>query len=168
MGDKLIIKQINKSYDTEKAIENVLHYIVRDKNSMDGREVRCWKAFGASRKNIKKVCKQFIQIQKIAGKDSKKRIRHIVISFPPCVNNTKEAGIAADAVALFIFKDYQVAYAIHEKKSKLHIHFAFNPVSYRTFRKWHMSRNEFEEWKENILEVVNESLQSSGYGIFEL
>ena len=172
MGDKLIIKQINKSYDTEKAIENVLHYIVRDKNSMDGREVRFWKAFGASRKNIKKVCKQFIQIQKIAGKDSKKRIRHIMISFPPCVNNTKEAEIVADAVALFIFKDYQVAYAIHEKKNekknKLHIHFAFNPVSYKTFRKWHMSHKEFENWKKDILRIVNESLIYSGYGEFNM
>lgn len=168
MGDKLIIKQINKSYDTEKAIENVLHYIVRDKNSMDAREVRCWKAFGASRKNIKKVCKQFIQIQKIAGKDSKKRIRHIVISFPPCVNDIKQVLVVADSVALFLLKEYQVVYGVHEKEYQFHIHFAFNPVSYKTFKKWHMSHKEFENWRKNILRIVNESLFYSGYGAFNM
>lgn len=54
MGDRLIVKQINNLYDTEKAIENVLSYIVRDKDMQENQEVRYWKAFGASRKNIKK------------------------------------------------------------------------------------------------------------------
>ena len=171
MGNKLIIKQINKKYDSKKAIENVLHYIVREKDSKENQKVCCWKAFGASRTDIQKVCRQFIKIQKIAGKDSKKRIRHIMISFPAGVNNIQQVEIAADAVALFIFKDYQVAYAIHKKKNSYHIHFAVNPVSYRTLKKWHMSWKEFKEWKREILEVVNESSQYNCYGIlnaFEL
>ena len=131
MGNKLIIKQVNNPYETEEAIKNVLYYIVRDKDSQEKQEVRYWKAFGASRKNIKKVCAQFIKIQELAGKDSKKRIWHIVIIFPPSVNDIRQVLIAADAVALFLFKEYQVVYGVHEKKNQLHIHFAFNPVSYK-------------------------------------
>ncbi|MCM1236056.1 MAG: relaxase/mobilization nuclease domain-containing protein [Ruminococcus flavefaciens] len=165
MGNKLIIKQVNKSYDTEEAIRNVLHYIVRDKDSPTKQEVHYWKAFGASRKNIGKACRQFIKIQKIAGKDSQKRIRHIVITFPPYVNDVRQVLIAADAVALFLFRDYQVVYGVHEKKHQLHIHFAVNPVSYRTLKKWHMSSDEFGKWKKDVLEVVNESYRDR-YGIF--
>lgn len=166
MGNKLIIKQVNNQYDTEKAIENVLYYIVRDKEKR--KEVRYWKAFGASRKNIGKACRQFIKIQVLAGKDNRKRIRHMVIIFPPEVNNIAPVLIAAEAVALFLFRDYQVVYGVHEKKKQLHIHFAFNPVSYKTFRKWHMSRAEFENWRQDILQVVNDGLHKNGYGGFNL
>ena len=51
MGNKLIIKQVNKTYDSEQAIENVLNYIVRDKDTEQ--EIRYWKAFGASQKKYK-------------------------------------------------------------------------------------------------------------------
>lgn len=168
MGNKLIIKQVNNPYESEKAIENVLYYIVRDKDSQAGQEVRYWKAFGASRKDIKKVCRQFIKIQELAGKDSRKRIRHMVIIFPPEVNNVAPVLISADAVALFLFRDYQVVYGVHEKKKQLHIHFAFNPVSYKTFRKWHMSHDEFQNWRKDILRTVNDSLRKNGYEGFNL
>ena len=79
MGDRLIIKQINRRYNSEKAIQNVLGYIVRDKD-MQG-----------ARQNIKQVCRQFIKIQKWVGKDSRKRIRHIVIVFPPNVDDIRQA-----------------------------------------------------------------------------
>ena len=134
MGNKLIIKQINKAYNSKKAIENVLHYIVREKDSIGNGKVCCWKAFGASGTNIQKVCRQFIKIQKIAGKDNQKRIRHIMISFPAYV----------------------------------HIHLAINPVSYRTLKKWHMSWKEFEEWRKEILKVVNKSIQYNGNGMFNV
>lgn len=168
MGDRLIIKQINKQYNSEKAIQNVLEYIVRDKDMQGGQEIRYWKAFGAARQNIKQVCRQFIKIQKLAGKDSKKRIRHIVIVFPPSVDDIRQALVVAEAVALYLFKDYQVIYGIHEKADQLHIHFALNPVSYKTFKKWHMSHAEFERWKENILQIVNDSLRKNEYKVLNL
>lgn len=168
MGNKLIIKQVNKPYDSEQTIENVLNYVVRDKDKKNEQEVRYWKAFGASRNNIGKACRQFIKVQKLAGKDSKKRIRHMVIVFPSDVNNIRQVLPVANAVALFLFRDYQVVYGVHEKKNQLHIHFAFNPVSYRTFKKWHMSHAEFENWRKDILQVVNDSLRKNGYGVFDL
>lgn len=168
MGNKLIIMDFNKEYDSEKAIENVLYYIVRDKEKGNGKEVRYWKAFGASQKNIGKVCRQFIKIQELAGKDNRKRIRHIIIAFPPEVNNVAPVLVAAEAVALYLFRDYQVVYGVHEKKNKPHIHFAFNPVSYKTFRKWHMSRAEFDNWRKDILQVVNDSLRKNGHRGFDL
>lgn len=168
MGDKLIIKQINKKYDTERALENVLRYIIRKKSNEEEGEVVYWKALGASGKSIGSAIRQFIKIQEMAGKANKKRIRHFMVSLPRCADKLKEAVTVADVTAKYIFRDYQVIYAVHEKEKMFHIHFAVNPVSYRTHKKWHMSRHEFEEWKTDVLEIVNKSRTDYGYSIFEL
>lgn len=164
---KLIIKQINQKYDTEKAVRNVLLYIVRLKDSED-EEVRYWRAFGASGKNIKKVIQQFIKVQKAAGKTNRKRIRHMVLSLPGYMDDANIARIIAEAVSAFIYREYQVVYAVHEKPGDLHIHFAFNPVSYRTHYKWHMSSIEFKKWKKDIWEIVNLCMSENGYKICEM
>ena len=160
---KLIIKEINKRYSTEEALRNVLHYIVREKESEKGKEVRYWKAFGASGHNINKVIKQFIQIQKLYGKNNKKRIRHFLISFPFYMDDPNIAKLTAEAVSEFFFKEYQVVYAVHEKKENLHIHFALNPVSYKTKMKWHKSKPEFMEWKKEVHKIVNQCFKENGY-----
>lgn len=168
MGDKLIIKQVNKKYDTEEELKNVLMYIVREKHSEEEGRVFCWKAFGASRRDITTAVGQFIKVQKIAGKDSQKRIRQFLISLPKYVGNVEETLIVADVVAAYLFKDYQVIYAVHEKEKRFHIHFAVNPVSYRTHKKWHMSWQEFAKWKTDVLDIINESRSDNGYSILEL
>lgn len=166
--EKLVIRQVNKPYDTEKALRNVFNYIVREKNCEEKTEVGYWRAFGSSGKNIKKAARQFIQIQKIAGKASRKRIRHIFISLPGYVDDANVAKIIAEEVAGFIFEKYQVVYAVHEKEGNLHIHFAVNPVSYVDYYKWHMSCKEFQEWKEKVTGIVKKCLAESGYRSIEL
>lgn len=168
MEDKLIIKQINKKYDTELALENVVRYVVREKRREEEGKVLCWKAFGASGRNIGSAIRQFKRVQEIAGKNSQKRVRHFMVSLPRCADKLKEAVTVADVTAKYIFRDYQVIYAVHEKEKMFHIHFAVNPVSYRTHKKWHMSRQEFEEWKTDVLTIINKSRADNGYGAFEL
>lgn len=165
---KLVIRQVNNPYNTEEALKNVLRYIVRQKEGREKEEVRYWRAFGASGKNIEKVIKQFIKIQKRAGKASRKRIRHFFISFPGYVDDVNVVKIIAEAVAAFVFEKYQVVYAVHEKKGNLHIHFAVNPVSYVDYYKWHMSSVEFREWKEKVTEIVKKCLAENGYRNIEL
>lgn len=148
---KLLIKEVNNSYSTEAALKNVLHYIVREKEVEKREEVRYWRAFGASGHNINKVIKQFIQIQKLYGKNNKKRIRHFLISFPSYMDDPNIAKLTAEAVSELFFKEYQVVYAVHEKEGNLHVHFALNPVSYKTSIKWHKSKPEFMKWKKKFI-----------------
>lgn len=165
---KLIIGQINGKYDTKKAVNNVLRYIVRAKGGEPGEEIRYWGAFGVCGKSIGKAIKQFIQIQETAGKASGMRLRHFFISLPGYVDDANIARIIAAAVSEFIYTEYQVVYGVHEKEGNLHIHFAFNPVSYVTHKKWHMSSKEFQEWKEKLAGIVNECLVEYGYKKCEL
>ena len=73
MGDRLIIKQINKRYNSEKAIQNVLGYIVRDKDMQGEQEIRYWKASGAARKISNKCAGNSLKFrnwrEKTAGKE---------------------------------------------------------------------------------------------------
>lgn len=158
--ERLIIKHINKSYTTKKAIENVLRYIIREK---DGEKIRYWKAYGASNKKMKDVIKQFIIVQEMSGKNEGIRIRHFVISFPEYMDDANVAKITAEAISEYMFEEYQTVYAVHEKEGNLHIHFAFNPVSYKTLKKWHMSKKELSKWKEKICKIVNECFCENGY-----
>lgn len=165
---KLLIKEINKPYNTEIALKNVLRYIVREKENEKGKEVRYWKAFGASGHNINKVIKQFIQIQKLYGKNNRKRIRHFLIAFPLYMDDPNIARLTAEAVSEFIYEEYQIVYAVHEKKDNLHVHFALNPVSYKTQKKWHKSKAEFMEWKKEIHKIVNQCFIENGYEVCKM
>lgn len=160
---KLIIKQVNNTYDSEKAIVNILRYIVTDKESAEKEQVRYWKAFGADSKNIEKVIQQYENVQELFGKTKKKRIRHIILSFPMEMDDANTAKLVAEAVADMIYKSFQVTYAVHEKERNLHVHLAINPVSYRTGKKWHMSKKEFKKWKEDVCEIVNTCVTENGY-----
>ncbi len=158
--ERLIIKSVNKSYNTEKAIENVIRYIVREKA---GEKIRYWKSYGTSNKKIKDVIKQFIIIQEVTGKNKKIRIRHFIVSFPNYMDDGNVAKITAEAISEYMFEEYQIMYAVHEKEGNLHIHFAFNPVSYKTLKKWHISKKEFSKWKAKIGEIINECFVENGY-----
>ncbi len=160
---KLIIKQVNNRYDTEAALRNLLRYIVRDKEHEDREKVRYWGAFGASSKNIDTAIENFIKIQKLAEKTSGKRIRHLIISFPSYMEDANVAKIVAEEIAMFISEEYQIVYGIHEKENNLHAHFAFNPVSYETHLKWHMSKPEFKDWVQCLLKIVNKCFVDNGY-----
>ena len=76
--------------------------------------------------------------------------------------------IVAESVARFIFKEYQVIYALHEKEGNLHIHFALNPVSYRDGKIWHMSSTDFKELKKEVQGIVNRCLLENGYEACEM
>lgn len=160
LHERLIIKHINGSYNTKKAMENVLRYIVKEK---EGERIRYWKAYGASNKKMKNVIKQFITTQEICGKDKGIRIRHFMVSFPEYMDDANVAKITAEAIAEYMFEEYQIVYAVHEKEENLHVHFVFNPVSYKTLKKWHMSKKELSKWKDEICEIVNICFGENGY-----
>ncbi len=94
-----------------------------------------------------------INVQKYYGKNSDRRIYHMIISF----KDKKNMNIviqAADTVAKRIFKEYQVFYAIHTSTKHLHIHFAFNAVSYIDGRKWHKNKKELADFRHEIRSLL--------------
>lgn len=150
---RLTIKMIREFYKSDSDIENLIKYIAAQGTNMYKEKLLCCKGRGVS-SNVKKVSDQMIAVQKAFGKNNKRRIYHLIVSFPPDLHDKKLIKKAADEIASMLYEDYQVFYGIHTSKSSWHIHYAINAVSYKTGRKWHKSRDELEIMKEKIEEIV--------------
>lgn len=152
MGQPVIINIIPESYRKDADIKRLLAYIAGQGNNKDKEKVGYISSYGTNRKHCK-AAEQMIKVQKYFGKDSGRRIYHMVISFRG-KKKLDAAILSADDVAKEIFKERQVFYAIHTSKKHLHIHFAFNAVSYIDGRKWHKSKKEFADFRADLLSLV--------------
>ena len=61
----------------------------------------------------------------------------------------------ADSIGQDYLQDYQTYYAVHDSTDNLHIHFAINAVSYKTGKKWHKSKRELLQLRQDILNIIN-------------
>ena len=108
---------------------------------------------GVSSKASKAVG-QMIAVQKAFGKADKRRMYQLIVSFEGNMRDADVIQQAADAIADMLFEEYQVFYGIHISTDNWHIHYAINAVSYKTGKKWHQSKREFEEMKRRIYIVA--------------
>lgn len=163
--EQLIINMVTNYYTSNKAIKNLLRYIVGKGNNEGKEHVRFSSAKGLSF-DYKKAASQLIITQKALGKTDGRRVYHMVVSFPESFDENRDGkliDLVACSVADVLFVDYQTFYAVHTSTDNLHIHFAFNAVSYRNGKKWHKSPKEFREFREYILGAVNRTLIKYGY-----
>lgn len=94
-------------------------------------------------------------VQRHYGKDCRRRMYHLVVSFPDDVREKEDVINAARDIADMLYESYQVFYGIHISKNNWHIHYAINVVSYKTGKKWHQSKKEFKEMKEKIGIIIS-------------
>lgn len=151
--EKLIIKMVDKHYETEKDIRNVIKYIAGEGKNENTQIILRKKGKGVS-KNVSKAASQIIAVQKALGKDHDRRLYHMIVSFPKDMHNKKLIKNAAEDIADMLFEAYQVYYGIHISKEHWHIHFAINAVSYMTKKKWHQNADELAEMKIQIHDLV--------------
>ncbi len=147
----LVIKMENVHYGTDKDIYNLIAYIA-GKGKNDGKE-KTVSVYGRGiSNNYKKAPRQMIKIQKLYGKDQKRRCYHMVVSFDVGVNDRNLVILAADAVASMIFEEmhHQVFYGVHTSTGHLHIHFAINAVNYKSGKKWHQNKCEIKTFCEQV------------------
>lgn len=154
MGTPLI-KMGNEHYKRDKDIYNLIAYIAGTGKNTEKEKAVSVHGRGISN-HYKKAPEQMIKVQKLYGKDQKRRCYHMIVSFDAEEDDCISVILAADAIASMIFEKmhHQVFYGIHTSTDHLHIHFAFNAVNYRSGKKWHQNKLEFEKFKKNILEII--------------
>lgn len=165
--EQLIIKIIDKYCPNDKDIRNLLQYIIGKGSNKNKERVQFISARGLSF-NHEKAASQLIAIQRILKKDVGRRVYHMVVSFPKDFDDYKVVVLIAHSIAAMLFQDYHTFYGIHTSTDNLHIHFAFNAVSYRTGKKWHNTIKELIDFKEQILNIVNNTLIKYGYASMKL
>ncbi len=161
----LIINIVKNYYIDNTAIKNLFRYIAGEGKNKGKERLRFSSAKGLSF-NYKEAALQLIIMQEVLEKTAGRRVYHMVVSFPENFKEDKDGkpiDLVAYSIANVLFRDYQVFYGIHTSTDNIHIHFAFNAVSYRDGKKWHKSLAEFKEFKNEILYTVNDTLVRYGY-----
>ena len=57
----------------------------------------------------------------------------------------------------------KTGFGVHTSTENVHIHIALNAVNYKSLKKWHQGRREFNEFKNEILKITNTVLKEWGY-----
>ena len=162
-----VIKRITKKYSKKQSILNLMYYIHGTGKNEENELCKYIIARGVIPKP-EESANQMIAIQKLYGKTKGRRVNHWIISFSEDITDFKVVTQVADAVADYFFKDYQVFGGVHTSTDNLHIHFAVNTVSYIDGIKWHKSRRDFKDFRQNILDIVNSLMEQTGYQCLDI
>lgn len=152
---KYSIKLKKSCFPNDADIKRLMAYI-EGKGSNKDTEKAYIGAYG-TKKNHKKAAEQMIKVQKYFSKNNARRVYHLIVSFKE-IDSLDAVMRAAEAIAEEIFKERQVFYGIHTSKEHLHIHFAFNAVSYRDGRKWHKNKDEFKIFRSDLLSLIESAV----------
>lgn len=148
------IKIMDEYYCSDNDIRKLLKYISGEGKNKDREKVLDYRGKGLSA-NAERAAEHIIMTQRVYGKDNKRRLYHMIISFPDDMRSKSAIRQTAESVADMFFSNFQVYYGIHTAKENWHIHFAINAVSYRTGKKWHQNKKQLADMKRRIRGLVS-------------
>ena len=116
---------VNEPYNDLESIKNVVHYATHEKL---GGWVRF---FGCINGNIGKIVSEMIRVKQYFHKEDGRQIRQFIVSFEEQTEyNAYDAYTLTFQIAAYYVDRYQIVFGVHEDSDNLHIHFAFNSVSF--------------------------------------
>ena len=118
MANLIIVKN---SYDTDKALENVISY-VSDKEKSRG-------LIGAQNMLVDDALEQIYAARKFFYEKAGKKVMHFVISFAENEYISKYSLYLEGYKICKMFPKFQMMFTIHDNTGNLHIHFAIIPVN---------------------------------------
>lgn len=147
-------KIVKGKYDNESAIFYVIRYVRNSKKNPHG-------ISNIHEDEIEKIAEEFLQIQKKYRNEKGKRVRHFYLSFPKNCNLSYKAYIHIAFHIVDYFKNYQIIFGLHEfdndgRPCQKHIHFALNPINYKTGKRIKLNRERLFELHRLIDSIVAE------------
>lgn len=128
------IKMVNKKYNGNTTTEananiySIVNYVLTDKNSHT--YVRY---LGGVNVDPLNAAEQFIKVKNYYRKNNPQswQVRHFIVSFckKDYINPLLAYGLGYK-IAEFYANRYQIIFGVHEDTNYIHIHFAFNSVSF--------------------------------------
>lgn len=114
--EDIVVKMSDEHYGAAADMKKAIKYIAAEgKNAGKERLLRCWGRGVSS--NASKVAGQMMAVQRALGKSGKRRMYHLIVSFPEDMRNASVIQKAADAIADMLFENHQVFYGIHISKN---------------------------------------------------
>lgn len=155
--ESVIIKLTNEHFEKENDMKRLFNYIAAKGKNKQTENLLQINGKGVSPKP-EKAAKQMQAVQRAYGKENKRRMYHLIVSFTEGMKDEETIINAAESIADMLFEKYQVFYGIHISKDNWHIHYGINAVSYKTGKKWHQSKGEFGKMKQLIYGIAERNI----------
>ena len=127
-------------YFDDAAKQDVISYIM-DESKTPSRFI------GGVKVDADDIAGSMAAISERYGKSSGVQLRHFIISFSPGeVKNMDTVNEIAKEAVLFLGREYQTVYAVHENADHPHIHIVTNSVSYVDGHRYYGTRKEFKQF----------------------
>lgn len=128
------VKMVNKKYngftinEANANIHNIINYVLKEKD-----KIHYVKYFGGINVYPLNAAEQFIAVKSYFRKSNPQswQVRHFIVSFckTDYINPFLAYGLGYE-IAKFYADRFQIIFGVHEDTQHLHIHFAFNSVSF--------------------------------------
>lgn len=119
-----IIKMVNEPYNNYSSIFNLVNYVLTDKRT--GGFINYYGGFNV---NILRADEQMVLVKEYYHKTANRKMRHFVVSFEEEIS-PYDAYVLGLQIAAYYVGRYQIVFGVHEDTDNVHIHFAFNTVSF--------------------------------------
>lgn len=154
MGQNVVVVMKSK-YKEKQDVIQLLRYIA-GKGKNECKERVAYIGAKGLPKNPDKAAKRIITLNKLLDKGNGRQVYHLVISFERGTD-LDSVRKAACSVASF-FSEYYCFYAIHTSTDNLHIHLAFCATNHVTGKKFHLEKNEFNDFKKMVRQRAIEAM----------
>lgn len=152
----LTINQKGKYHDAN-AKQDVSNYILDEQKMISGYK-------GFLEVDPKEPALSMEKVSAFYGKSNEVQLRHFAVSFAKEeISDPAIVNAIAYELMLYIGKDYQVLYGVHEDKADhLHFHMAFNTVNYTTGERYRGNKTEYYN-------LLNETKRiARKYGVYKI
>lgn len=140
-----LFKVVDKTYDSPEDVTKLVDYIKKGTGY--------WDVGSMLIGDTNVICSQIFYIRKFYGKTEGNQMIHFVLSLDSKRYET-EFGIPKleriGTILCNLFSQYQSIYGIHTNSEHLHLHFAFNTVSYIDGTRYHCSQFEFDNFMHKL------------------
>lgn len=153
----LYMKDSGKSYHG-KSLKNAIEYITDADKTQGGKLVESLNCL------VDNAFEQMKQTKQSFGKLDKRQGYHLILSFPVGEADANTAmEITRKFVKVYLGKEYEAIYSVHDNTDCVHSHIIFNSVSFMNGIKY---RYEKGDWAKEIQPLMNRLCRE--YGLSEL
>lgn len=155
---QIIIEVVNKGYNTQSDLENLITYALEDKHPLrlyyyDNFFVGTITAY-----------EEMIKVQNCYGKTENRLARHFIVSFDDifCIDAETAVKLAYKIAHLYSSR-YQIVFAVHDDTEHIHVHFILSTVNFVEEIKFIDNPIELSKFKGCVEYVVNDYEDNLNY-----